>query len=130
MPMKILDVGQCGFDGPRMSRLFREILDATVDNAATREVAARRLRDGKYDVVLVNRVLAADGASGVELIGALIKSGCTTPLMLVSDLADAQDLAVAQGAIRGFGKAVLDSPKTFELIRKVACGGPANNSDR
>jgi len=37
MPIKILDVGQCGFDGPRMSRLCREKLDATVDRAATEE---------------------------------------------------------------------------------------------
>jgi len=129
MPMKILDVGQCGFDGPRMSRLFREVLDATVDNAATGEVAARRLKDRTYDVVLVNRILAADGASGIELIGALVKSGCTTPLMLVSDLADAQDQAVARGAIRGFGKSRLDNPETLELIRKVARGDSAKEND-
>jgi DNA-binding response OmpR family regulator len=75
MPIKILDVGQCGFDGPRMSRLLREKLDAKVDTAATAEEALRRLTDGKYNLVLVNRVLAEDGASGVEFIDALIKSG-------------------------------------------------------
>lgn len=120
MPIKILDVGQCGFDGPRMSRLLREKLDATVDCAATGEDASRRLTDRKYNLVLVNRVLAADGASGVELIHALIKSGCTTPLMLVSDHKDAQDLAVTYGAVRGFGKAVLEQPEAFELIRNAA----------
>ena len=51
MPIKILDVGQCGFDGPRMSRLLREKLDATVDRAATEEDATRRLTAGKYNLV-------------------------------------------------------------------------------
>jgi two-component system, chemotaxis family, chemotaxis protein CheY len=120
MPIKILDVGQCGFDGPRMSRLLREKLDATVDSAATEEDATRSLGAGKYNLVLVNRVLAADGASGVKLIHTLIESGCTAPLMLVSDRADAQDIAVAHGAVRGFGKAVLEQPETFELIRNAA----------
>jgi DNA-binding NarL/FixJ family response regulator len=124
MPIKILDVGQCGFDGPRMSRLLREKLDATVDCAATEEDATRRLAAGKYNLVLVNRVLAADGASGVELIHTLITSGCATPLMLVSDHTDAQDIAVAHGAVRGFGKAVLAQPETFELIRNAAHSAP------
>jgi DNA-binding NarL/FixJ family response regulator len=124
MPIKILDVGQCGFDGPRMSRLLQEKLDATVDGAATEEDAIRRLSDGKYDLVLVNRILAVDGASGVELIHTLIKSGCTTPLMLVSDHTDAQDIAVTHGAVRGFGKAVLEKPETFELIRNAVHPAP------
>jgi hypothetical protein len=124
MPIKILDVGQCGFDGPRMSRLLREKLDATVDQADNGEEASRRLIAGKYNLALINRVLAADGSSGIELIGSLIKSGCKTPLMLVSDHRDAQDLAVSLGAIRGFGKAVLERPETFELIRIAAHAAP------
>src|SRR5258706_7999011 len=124
MPIKILDVGQCGFDGPRMSRLLREKLDATVDCAATEQDATRHLASGKYNLVLVNRILAADGASGVELIRTLIKSGCTIPLMLVSDHTDAQDIAVTHGAVRGFGKAVLEQPETFELIRNAAHPAP------
>ena len=74
MPIKILDVGQCGFDGPRMSRLLREKLDATVDCAATEQDATRHLAAGRYNLVLVNRILAADGVSGVELIHTLIWS--------------------------------------------------------
>jgi len=126
MAIKILDVGQCGFDGPRMSQLLRERLNATVDCAGTAEEAARRLNDGKYDLVLVNRVLAQDGASGVNLIRELIKSGSKTPLMLVSDHKDAQDSAVSFGAVRGFGKAALEEPETFELIRNAARMAPAD----
>jgi CheY-like chemotaxis protein len=122
MKIKILDVGQCGFDGPRMSRILKEKIDAAVDCAETGQDAKRRLADGKYDLVLVNRILAADGVSGIELIDALVKSGCKTPLMLVSDRKDAQDLAVAHGGVRGFGKAALEQPETFELIRNTVLG--------
>jgi len=122
MKIKILDVGQCGFDGPRMAHLLKEKLDATVDGAATGEDARRHLAAGKYDLVLVNRILTADGALGIELIDALVKSGCKIPLMLVSDRKDAQDHAVACGGVRGFGKAALEQPETFEIIKKAASG--------
>ena len=130
MPIRILDVGQCGFDGPRMSQLLREKLDATVDVAATGIEAARSLAEQKYDLALVNRVLAEDGESGVKLIQSLVKSGCTTPLMLVSDHAAAQDQAVSFGAVRGFGKSALEEPETFELIKNSAHAAPAAARNR
>jgi hypothetical protein len=120
MRIKILDIGQCGFDGPAMSQLFQKTLHATVDNAPTADDAVRHLADQKYNLALVNRILAADGSSGIELIQSLMKSGCTTPLMLVSDLPEAQATAIAHGALRGFGKAELENPKTLELIRNAA----------
>ena len=36
--------------------------------------------------------------------------------MMVSNYADAQDKAVADGAVSGFGKAALDDPATVELL--------------
>ena len=72
--MKILDVGQCGFDGPRMARLWREALEAEVQCADTGEEAAELLADQHFDLVLVNRVLAADRSSGLEVIERLCQS--------------------------------------------------------
>ena len=120
MSLKILDVGQCGYDGPRMKRLFGEELGATVETADTADVARKKAASGQYDIVLVNRELNADGSSGIDLIGDLRKAGVSTPLMLVSDYEDAQDQAVANGAVRGFGKSALDDPATLELIKAVA----------
>jgi hypothetical protein len=40
----------------------------------------------------------------------------------VSDHADAQDQAMSSGALKGFGKAELENPKTLELIRSAASG--------
>ena len=42
--------------------------------------------------------------------------------MLVSDFDAAQDQAVALGAVRGFGKAELCDPGTFELVQHIIFG--------
>jgi len=52
----------------------------------------------------VNRVLAADGSSGMKVIETLLGTGTKVPVMLVSDFTEAQDTAVSLGAVRGFGK--------------------------
>ncbi|HEV3417287.1 MAG TPA: response regulator [Pirellulales bacterium] len=122
MAIKILDVGQCGFDGPRMAALWRDRLGATVDRVANGKDAVERLKNGDYDVVLVNRVLAADGSSGLDVIEDLLSANTSVPVMLVSDLTDAQDAAVALGAFRGFGKADLGEPATLELVASVTVG--------
>jgi CheY-like chemotaxis protein len=122
MAIKILDVGQCGLDGPRMAALWRDQLGATVDRVANGKDAVERLKNGDYDVVLVNRVLAADGSSGLDVIEDLLSANKSVPVMLVSDLTDAQDAAVALGALRGFGKADLGEPATLELVASVSAG--------
>src|SRR5437879_5530217 len=120
--MKILDVGQCGFDAPRMARLWHEALGAEVECADTSDDAVEMLQSNNYDVVLVNRVLAADESSGLEVIARLLELGLKTPVMLVSDQPQAQDAAVRLGAVRGFGKAHLGEPSTLELVSRVAGG--------
>jgi DNA-binding response OmpR family regulator len=120
MSLKILDVGQCGFDGPRMARLFKSQLDATVESVSTAAEAKKKIAANKYNIVLVNRVLDGDRTSGIELIEDLARTGTGTPLMLVSDREDAQDQAVAKGAVRGFGKAELGEPEMLELIKSAS----------
>jgi DNA-binding NtrC family response regulator len=120
MTMRILDVGQCGMDGPEITELLSQKLGAKVDRAATATDARRKLDVTTYDLVLVNRVLAADGSSGIDLIDELVRDGSGAPVMLVSDRQDAQKAAIAKGAIRGFGKAELDDAKTFDLIKNAA----------
>ena len=119
MALRILDVGQCGFDGPRMATLWHEKLDAKVDRSPGLADAEKKLKLNQYNIILVNRVLAADGSSGIEVIEALLKE-TKTPVMLVSDHLEAQDEAVALGAVRGFGKAHLGEPETLELVRQAA----------
>ena len=119
--MRILDVGQCGVDGPEIAMLLHDRLGAKVDSAATADDARRKLRERDYNLVLVNRVFAADGSSGVDVIEEFTQQS-EAPVMLVSDRSDAQKAAIERGAVPGFGKAELDDPKTFDLIKRAATG--------
>jgi CheY-like chemotaxis protein len=120
MAIKILDVGQCGFDGPRMEALWHRQLGATVERCDSGPQAVQRVGENDYDIILVNRILAKDGSSGLEVIRDLMGTGTKTPVMLVSDRSDAQDAAVALGAVRGFGKAELGQQATLDLVQRVA----------
>ena len=120
MAIRILDIGQCGFDGPRMAVLWHEAIGAVVDRCASGADALSCAAKDQYDIILVNRVLDADRSSGLEVIRSLIHAGISTPIMLVSDLPEAQDAAVALGAVRGFGKASLGDPETIDLVARVA----------
>jgi DNA-binding response OmpR family regulator len=103
-----------------MARLWHDALGAEVDCADTSDDAVEMLKSNNYDVVLVNRVLAADESSGLEAISRLLEMGLRTPVMLVSDLSEAQDSAVRLGAVRGFGKAHLGERSTLKLVSHVA----------
>jgi two-component system chemotaxis response regulator CheY len=120
MPIKILVIGQCGFDGPRMEKLLHETIGASVDSCDDGDDALKCVKHKPYDIILVNRVLADDGSSGLDVIQSLLDSGIQTPVMLVSDLPDAQEAAVELGAVKGFGKSALEDPATLALIKRTA----------
>lgn len=123
MPMssqrRVLSVGQCAFDHGQISRKLGQSLGVEVAEEATAEDALATLAQTSFDLILVNRVGASDGAPGVDLIRAL-KSEPTTadlPVMLVSNYRDAQAEAVALGALPGFGKADLGSAETVKRLQ-------------
>lgn len=118
---RILSVGQCGFDGPQIARVLGSALEAQVVSVDTHDEARQAVTGGGYDLVLVNRIGDADGASGLDLIRSLKADPSTrsVPAMLVSNLDAAQDQAVALGAVRGFGKANLQGSSTVELVRSA-----------
>ena len=119
MKKTILDVGQCGFDGPRLEKLLSRGLHCEVVNSDTIEDALEKMKSKDYDLCLVNRELAFEGTSGLDLIAAAKKAGVATPLMLVSDRKDAQQKAEALGALPGFGKSSLGDPDMIETLRKA-----------
>ena len=119
MDRAVLDVGQCGFDGPRLEHMLSRGLHCEVESAATAEEAIEKMQSRDYDLCLVNRQLTSDGSCGIELIAAAREAGVHTPLMLVSDRADAQEQAVALGALPGFGKSELDEAHTVDLLRQA-----------
>jgi CheY-like chemotaxis protein len=118
---RVLDVGQCGFDHRAISDYLRRVFGAEVDRADTLDEARDALGRGRFDLVLVNRVLDLDDSSGLDLIRALREDGGLgdVAVMLVSNYPDAQRAAVELGARPGFGKADLESPATRDRLRAL-----------
>ena len=116
---QILDVGQCGFDGPRMKAILQNEFDAVVDPCATGDDAIRLVAQRRYDLILVNRILAADRTSGIDLIKKLVDLNLNAAIMLVSDFVEAQDEAESVSGVRGFGKSQLESNATRERLRQI-----------
>src|SRR4051812_11463028 len=114
MPGKrVLSVGQCSADHGSISRTLRAAFGAEVVSAHSAGEAVEQVSQEKFALVLVNRVLDADGSSGLELVRRL---AAEVPVMLVSNYADAQAEAVAAGAVPGFGKASLGRPDMLERV--------------
>ncbi len=118
---RILSVGQCGFDHGNISRTLRTTFGADVVRVDTADEAVEQLQQGTFALVLVNRVFDSDGSSGLDLLRRLKETPelSQTPVMLVSNHEDAQQQAVAAGALPGFGKASLGQPRMLELVRAV-----------
>jgi CheY-like chemotaxis protein len=127
MPAKrILSVGQCAADHGSISRTFQRAFDAEVVGVDTNVEALDKLHREAFALVLVNRVFDADGASGLDFIK-LVKNDETltqTPVMLVSNYAEAQKQAVEVGATAGFGKAELGAVQMIERVKGVLASRP------
>src|SRR5262249_33086798 len=121
---RVLSVGQCGLDHGNISAALRRGFGAEVVAAGSAGGALARLRQGAVDLVLVNRIFDAKGASGLDLIRCIKEDEGLRrlPVMLVSNFPDAQQQAVAAGAEPGFGKASLDAAETSARLRPYLGG--------
>jgi CheY-like chemotaxis protein len=116
---RVLSVGQCTADHGRISSTLHATFAAEVVGADTAAEALDRLRQEAFSLVLVNRVFDADSDSGVAFIRQMKAdpAAAGTPVMLVSNYADAQAEAAAAGAEPGFGKAALRAPETVARLK-------------
>ena len=122
MSKRILLVGHCGVDGPRLQR---EIASQVGSADAVRINSMEDLHqacDEGADLMLVNREpVGFTPLMGIDLIRELCQTYPGQKVMLVSDYSEAQEEATRAGALPGFGKADIDSPKFAETI----CGALA-----
>jgi two-component system, chemotaxis family, chemotaxis protein CheY len=112
-------IGHCGPDSSYLrlavAKVGREVQVLSADDDA----GLKRLLDEGVDLLLLNRQLdyGFDETEGVGLIKKLRQHYPNVKTMLVSNYPDAQAAAVAAGALPGFGKRELGSPRVAELIR-------------
>ncbi len=115
--MRIALVGHCGPDSYALRAAISGIVpNSQVIFAPDDHTLAAELP--KTQLLLINRRLDGDYAAttGVELIRSLAAAPHKPALMLVSNLPDAQQEAVAAGALPGFGKRQLYADETRRRI--------------
>lgn len=79
-----------------------------------------QLRQGQFDLVLINRKLDQDYSDGIEILKRIKADPdlAGVPVMLVTNYAEHQAAAVAEGAEPGFGKNELGSSQTLEKLER------------
>ena len=121
MPKKVALVGHCGPDSSflriAVSRAERDIQVVSVDDDSD----LKRLLNEGVDLLLLNRQLdyGFDEDEGVALIRRLRAAYPHVKTMLVSNYPEAQAAAVAEGALPGFGKREIGTPRVGELLREA-----------
>lgn len=118
MTRRVLDVGQCAADHWRISQKLNQNFDVEVQGADTCDEAIKMAVETVFDLIMINRLLDADGSPGMEVLQNLKSNAATAnvPVMLVSNFADAQKAAIQAGAEPGFGKAALNQSATIEAL--------------
>jgi len=121
MPKKIALVGHCGPDSSflriAVSKAERDALVLSVDDDSD----LKRALDDGVDLLLLNRTLdyGFDEHEGVALIRKIRANYPSIKTMLVSNYPEAQAAAVAEGALPGFGKREIGTPRVNELLRNA-----------
>ena len=112
---RVLDVGNCDPDHGMIRRMLERHFDVEIDRVMFVDEAIDAMRQTEYTLVLVNRLIFADGSPGIELLR-LAKAEDTlagVSIMMVSNFPEAHTASVAAGGIHGFGKAAVNSTETI-----------------
>lgn len=121
MARRVAMVGQCGIDGPMLASEMEAVLGSVEVVNCNDPGALKTVCDQGVDLLLFNRELSFGFAdrSGIETIRKLKAERPDLRVMLVSDYPEAQAAAVEAGALPGFGKADVGSPKVGEALGRA-----------
>jgi CheY-like chemotaxis protein len=122
MPVRsVLDVGNCGPDHSAISAMLRKHFDVEILRSDQWSDTLAILERQPVNLILINRKLDIDYSDGMEILRQIKQSEAfqDIPVMLITNYAEHQQQAVAQGAILGFGKLELRSPETLERLRSI-----------
>lgn len=121
MTKRVLDVGQCGPDHATIRNFLTANFDCEVVQTHGLADTLNELKAGEFHLVLINRKLDADYSDGIEILRAIKadRETADVPVMIVTNYTEHQEVAVAAGAHRGFGKLEYDRPETRERLAVV-----------
>jgi two-component system chemotaxis response regulator CheY len=119
MSKKVALVGHCGPDSAYLRIAVSGASKGASVIALHDDSSLQQAMQDGLDLILVNRQLdygfTAD--EGVELVKQLREKHPELKMMLISNYPEAQEEAVAAGALPGFGKREIGSPKVKEMLR-------------
>ncbi|HMO25331.1 MAG TPA: hypothetical protein PKB10_03610 [Tepidisphaeraceae bacterium] len=127
---RVVLIGHCGFDSVGLKNaVLRVWPDAQVIGVRYDAELKTAIEQGA-DLLLINRTLSGfSAADGIGLIRQVKQTYPQTRCMLISNYDDAQQAAVAAGAVRGFGKNDLGSRTVDDLLRSaMAIESPVNRT--
>ena len=121
MSKKVALVGHCGPDSSYLRLVVGKADRGISVVSADDEQSLQRVLEDGVDLLLLNRQLdwGFNESMGVDLLRRLRAIRPDVKAMLVSNYPDAQADAVAAGALPGFGKRDLGSPRVAELLREA-----------
>lgn len=132
--VKIALIGHCGPDSSYLRMVCGQAAKGAQVLMADDDSELQDVLGQDVDLLLFNRELGYGFTHkmGVEAIKYLRGLNPNLRMMLVSNYPDAQAAAVANGALPGFGKREIGSPRVIEAIRAAleqpsnAVSGPAS----
>lgn len=118
MKSRLLDVGNCDPDHSTIRRMLTSHFDVDIDRVMFVDEAIKKMTVNQYDLVLVNRLIFADGSEGIELHSRVRDNPAVrpAPIMMISNFKEAQERSVFAGGVPGFGKNSVFDPSTRELL--------------
>jgi hypothetical protein len=121
MPTKVILVGHCGVDAPRLEKAVWQSLGKVDVIPVNSEGMLEEVLDDGADLLLFNRELpyGFEESEGLDLMEHVRRRHPELKVMLVSDSADAQDEAEEMGALPGFGKSQLGSDAVSRCLRRA-----------
>ncbi len=121
MTKSVLSIGQCGPDESTLTRFLQGAYDVRVKSVALKAEALSAMKEKTFDLVLINRKLDSDYSDGLEIIREMKQDDQlkNVPVMLISNFAESQKEAVAEGALYGFGKLEYSETETKNRLSAV-----------
>ena len=120
MTKTVLDIGNCDPDHNSIQRMLTSNYDVIVLRAHQLSDALQLLSSQKVDLIVINRKLDIDYSEGIEILRHLKQDSAYKgiPAMIITNYAEQQVAAVADGAEYGFGKTQYSEPATHDRLSR------------
>ena len=120
MTNTVLDIGNCNPDHDTIAKMLTSNFDVVVLRAHELCDALQILSQRKVDLIVINRKLDIDYSDGIEILRHLKQDAAYKgiPTMIITNYAEQQLAAVAEGAEYGFGKLQYSEPATRDRLSR------------